>query len=263
MNDACGSYPWVFYAIAGNMNNLITCLSSTPSLITPNTINTVTSTYANSIEDEDFTNSYINNTPAEIVRRLGDTLYTHRDGGVLRIGRNLEYSTFLSVRLYDRVLDSLEIAHNAALDQIRYLNPPTVKIGNNECTEVVVLSPHFLMCKVPAGTLGLQNVTVVSDGVTTTYNGAYNYVNNSAFYINTISPIVGTANQTGQILTLTGNKLEDIATVEVDGTACTFDSIDGGAYKYILPAKPAGETDIMITLKNSEIYRFAKVFEYQ
>ncbi|MDR1592208.1 MAG: hypothetical protein LBS16_04925, partial [Prevotellaceae bacterium] len=45
--SGCGSNG-IFYAISGNGNNLITCLPSTPSLTTPNTINTVTSTYANS-----------------------------------------------------------------------------------------------------------------------------------------------------------------------------------------------------------------------
>jgi hypothetical protein len=256
--------PWIFYAIAGNTRNLITCLSSTPSLETPNTINTVTSTYANSIQDEDSTNSYINNLFSPPALREGTILDTPLSG-TISIGRYLSGSTFLSVRLYDRVLDRDEIKHNAALDQKRYLTPPTVTIGGNACEEVVVLSPHFLMCKVPAGTLGLQNVTVVSDGVTTTYNGAYRYVDNSAFYINTISPIVGTANQTGQTLTLTGNKLEDIATVEVDGDECTYDSTDSdGAYKYTLPVKVvAGETDIMITLIGGEVYRFAKVFEYK
>ncbi|MDR2085897.1 MAG: hypothetical protein LBP72_01860, partial [Dysgonamonadaceae bacterium] len=48
---------WMFYAIAGGVSNLITCLSSTPSLETANTINTVTSTYQNNMNDP-LTNSY-------------------------------------------------------------------------------------------------------------------------------------------------------------------------------------------------------------
>jgi hypothetical protein len=58
----CGTdNPWVFYPIAANTFNLVSCLASTPSLTTGNTINTITSTYANSIQDADSTNSYINN----------------------------------------------------------------------------------------------------------------------------------------------------------------------------------------------------------
>jgi hypothetical protein len=119
---ACsGDYQWIFYPIAGDDNNLISCLSSTPSLITANTINTVTSTYQNNMTDP-LTNSFINNTQATIIAREGalDTGAEH-----FAIGVNFPYATFLSMRLYNRVLSAAEIQHNAALDQIRYLLPPT------------------------------------------------------------------------------------------------------------------------------------------
>ncbi|MDR1591319.1 MAG: hypothetical protein LBS16_00315 [Prevotellaceae bacterium] len=151
---------WVFHAIGGNSNNLMTCLSSTPSLTDPNTINTVTSTYENSINDAK-TNSYINNNQAEIVERLGCCLETDPNG-TMSIGEQyLSHSTFLSFRLYDRVLTSGEIQHNAALDQKRYLDPPTVTIGGSPCTNVTVLSPRVITCLAPsAGSAGKATVIV-------------------------------------------------------------------------------------------------------
>ncbi|MDR2086986.1 MAG: hypothetical protein LBP72_07390 [Dysgonamonadaceae bacterium] len=145
---ACGTdNPWIFYAIAGGSTNLVTCLSSTLSLETPNTINTVTSTYRNNMADL-LTNSLINNTQATIIERSG-TLNTGTD--FLMMGLKIPYATILSLRLYNRVLTSEEIENNAKLDQKRYLTPPSVTIDGKDCTDVVVLSPHFLMCKVPEG----------------------------------------------------------------------------------------------------------------
>jgi hypothetical protein len=255
---------WIFYAIGGNEVNLVTCLSSTPSLESPDNINTVTSTYQNSITDSG-TKSYINNTPAYILARMitgGTTLNTGQE--FFRIGKDLAYSTFLSIRLYNRVLNETEIKYNAGLDQIRYLAPPTVTIDGKPCTEVVVLSPHFLMCKVPAGT-GAEAKDIVINN-TITYTGAYKYVDPvSDFYVSEISPIIGSA---GTALTLNGNRLNEINEVLVGNDPCTFVSKEAGEYKCTLPANPslaAGEVDITITVgsgENAEVFRFAKVFEY-
>jgi hypothetical protein len=257
-DDACSpTNKWTFQAIGGNSNNLVTCLSSTPSLETANTINTVTSTYANSIADEQYTNSYINNTKATVVVRGNYPLNTTQD--VLYIGNNLNGSTFLSFRLYDRVLEPGEIAENAVLDQKRYLAPPTVTIGGNLCTEVVVLSPHILMCKVPAGSSeGTKDVEV--NGVT--YSGAYKYVPVNKFYVSNISPIIGGIET---ILRLKGNEMTEINEVLLDGKTCTLVSRDAGEYKCSLPSdlsSAGGEMDITIKLNDDTVYRFAKVFEY-
>ncbi|MDR1591745.1 MAG: IPT/TIG domain-containing protein, partial [Prevotellaceae bacterium] len=58
------------------------------------------------------------------------------------------------------VLTSDEIQHNAALDQKRYLAPPTVTINNNPCTNVTVLSPRIITCLAPPGTVGKATVVV-------------------------------------------------------------------------------------------------------
>ncbi|MDR1592220.1 MAG: IPT/TIG domain-containing protein, partial [Prevotellaceae bacterium] len=152
---------WIFYPISGNQNNLITCLASTPSLTTPNTINTVTSTYANSIQNAN-TNSYINNSQVQIAVRQGSDLNTDPNGFIYIGEANLKYSTFLSVRLYNRVLEPQEIEDNAALDQIRFLAPPIVTVDGNPCTNVTVLSPRIITCLAPAGTSGTVDVEVRS-----------------------------------------------------------------------------------------------------
>jgi hypothetical protein len=246
---------WIFYPISGNDNRLVSCLSSTPSLEDPNTINTVTSTYHTGMTDER-TNSYINNSPAYIIERKGSL---DTQPGTLFVGRNLAYSTFLSVRLYSRVLTSDEIKLNYELDQKRYLTPPTVTIGGNACTEVVVLSDHFLMCKVPASiTLGTKDVVV--NGLT--YSGAYKYVNPvSDFYVSSISPIIGSA---GTTLTLEGNRLNEISEIRVGGVLCTNVTYqDAARYECELPPNlPGMEADITIKLIDDTVFRFARVFEY-
>jgi hypothetical protein len=156
---------WIFYPIAGNVYNMISCLSSTPALTTHSTINTVTSTYQIDMNDA-LTNSYINNTPAQIIERTG-SLNTNASG-FISIGENLSHSTFLSLRLYDRVLTATEIQHNAALDQMRYLAPPVVTIGDIPCTNVTVLSPRCLTCQVPSTTTtGTVKVNVFQSNGTT------------------------------------------------------------------------------------------------
>ncbi|MDR2086433.1 MAG: IPT/TIG domain-containing protein [Dysgonamonadaceae bacterium] len=247
---------WVFYAIAGNISNLVTCLSSTPSLEAANTINTVTSTYQDSMRHS-LTNSFINNVPATIVEQSG-ILNTGTD--FLTLGYNLPYATFLSARLYNRILTPEEIAQNAALDQKRYLSPPTVTIDGQNCTDVVVLSPHFLMCKVPPGDIPEAKEVIVNN---ISYGEVYEYVDPVAdFYIHEISPIVGPANTANRTLTLTGNLLNTITEVKVDNIVCTDLATSNSTATCTLPFHPAGEVDITITA-DSETYRFVKVFEYQ
>ncbi|MDR1592340.1 MAG: hypothetical protein LBS16_05600 [Prevotellaceae bacterium] len=147
-----------FYAIGGNANNLVICpTNNTPSLTTPNTINTVTSTYKNSIGDVTNTKAYINNIEAVIDERQGGNPLNTASGSI-SIGSNLNGSIFHSLRLYSRVLSRAEIQHNAALDQKRYLATPIVKIGTQQCLNVVVHSSRLITCELPAG--GTSGTTV-------------------------------------------------------------------------------------------------------
>jgi hypothetical protein len=211
---------------------------------------------------DEHTNSLINNTQATIIER-GGTLNTGTD--FLMMGLKIPYATILSARLYDRVLTPEEIENNAKLDQKRYLTPPPVTIDGVPCTEVVVLSSHFLMCKVPAGSSGTGDKTVIVDGIS--YGNVYKYVDpDDDFYISAISRIIGSA---GEPLTLTGNKFEDIHEVKVGNEVCLSPSINTAGtagtdtYSFNLPANPTGEVDITITMKDATTYRFAKVFEYK
>jgi hypothetical protein len=166
-----------------------------------------------------------------------------------------------SIRVYNNPLTSEQVAHNYEIDRLRFTAPPTVTIGGKLCTEVVVLSPHILKCKVPAGD-GTGRKDVVINGGAIIYSDAYEYVDPANdFYISEISPIIGVA---GATLTLRGNKLDGIIEVMAGGKICTNPSYDAftDTYTCTLPDNPAGETNITITA-GSKVYLFAKVFEYR
>jgi hypothetical protein len=168
--------------------------------------------------------------------------------------------TVHSLRIYNRVLSEAEVAHNSSLDSIRYLNPPSVTVGGNACTEVVVLSPKTLICKVPVGTEGV--VDVVIDNVS--LPGVYQYVDaTSAFYVSSITPIIGPA--AGTTLTLTGNKLNEISEIKAGDAVCTNLAVSGDqkSCTVTLPAHPEGEVDIIVITTDGKRYRFAKIFEYK
>jgi hypothetical protein len=239
-----------------------------PELYEAATLHTVTSTYANNMNDVTSTNMLIDGVkvPESLVTRSYAVLITERSYG--RVGVST-ISNFLyqSIRLYSRVLSDQEIAHNAALDQLRYIAPPVVTIDGVPCTEVVVLSPHFLMCKVPKSThgTGYRDVVITTSVNTLTLNSAYQYVEaTNAFYVSSISPIIGKANTSGQPITLTGNKLDKIAGINVGGQPCTDLDVspDKKTLTCTLPSTPAGEVDIILTMDDATIYRFAKVLEF-
>jgi hypothetical protein len=168
-----------------------------------------------------------------------------------------------SIRYYNRALDSMEIAQNSELDKIRYLDPPVVTIGDTPCTDVAVLSSNFLICKVPPGVIGSKTVSVKSQDGLTTYaniNDGYTYVGDNDFYIGNISPTTGSD---GELLTLSGNKLDEIEGIKVGTGICERQSQNNASYQCTLPPNSPGEVDIMITVKDGTIYRFAKVFLYE
>jgi hypothetical protein len=180
---------------------------------------------------------------------------------------NTDYANgnkIFSIRVYKGTLTPEQIAANYEVDKRRFTAPPRVKIGDNFSPEVVVLSPHFLMCKVPQSTSGLGpvDVEIISDGASSTLDDAYKYVDaTSAFYVSSISPIIGSA---GEKLKLTGNGFGDITKIEAGGIECPINSSTRTSTfcECTLPANPPGEVDIMI-ITSSKPYRFAKVFEYK
>jgi hypothetical protein len=59
-------------------------------------------------------------------------------------------SDIASLRIYSRKLTATEIGDNHQLDLKRFIAPPKVWIGSQQCENVTVLSPRALTCKVPA-----------------------------------------------------------------------------------------------------------------
>jgi hypothetical protein len=254
----------MFYFIAGNTNNYWVYPASVPALYEDLKLNTVTSTYSTNVSSPN-TRGLLNGeyippvSPGNSPLNTGSssvTIGTYTISNPVLTAFGFEIS---SIRLYNRILTEEEIEYNAGLDQIRYLAPPTVSIDGNPCSEVVVLSPNFLICKVPPGTLGVKNVTINN---TTTLNNAYEYVHDTdAFHIISIRPFVGHA---GEELTLRGNKLDEIKEIRVGGAACIIDipSQTSDFCKCTLPDNPNGEVDITI-VTDTATYRFAKTFEYK
>jgi hypothetical protein len=260
-----------FYFIGGYANNYFVTADLIPALYEDFKLNTVTSTYSTNISDSN-TKGILNGT--YIPPLSPGTAPLNTGLSFLRIGNHPNESPFecsgfeiSSIRLYNCVLSSEEIQYNAELDQKRYLAPPMVKIGNKECSEVVVLSPNLLMCKVPpseGNASGLQDVVVTgSNGETiTSVPNGYTYVDNSSFYISNISSIIGGA---GKVITFTGNKLDEITEVKAGGKVWTIQSKTPTTCICKLPddlGGLTGEVDIMITVNGTE-YRFARMFEYR
>ncbi|MDR1682258.1 MAG: hypothetical protein LBS25_02565 [Candidatus Symbiothrix sp.] len=69
-----------------------------------------------------------------------------------------------SLRIYSRKLTPTEIYNNHQLDLKRFIAPPKVWIGTQQCENVTVLSPRALTCKVPAnnGQSGKLDIEVIS-----------------------------------------------------------------------------------------------------
>jgi hypothetical protein len=83
-----------------------------------------------------------------------------------------------SLRIYSRKLTATEIYNNHQLDLKRFIAPPQVLIGTQQCINVTVLSPRALTCKVPPGTPGTVNVKVYESNGTTeilTYGNVFTY----------------------------------------------------------------------------------------
>ncbi|MDR2086563.1 MAG: IPT/TIG domain-containing protein, partial [Dysgonamonadaceae bacterium] len=155
----------------------------------------------------------------------------------------------------------------AACDQKRYIAPPIVTIDDEACEDVVVFSPNFLMCKVPESKTGTGDRNILiksSDGLTTyaSIQNGYTYVDNSSFYISSISSIIGGA---GKVITFTGNKLSEITEVKAGNKVWTIQSKTSTTCVCKLPDDLGGlkgEVDITIALSGGDSYRFARMFEY-
>jgi hypothetical protein len=134
-----------------------------------------------------------------------------------------------SVRIYNIPLDQDQINNNFEVDQNRFINPPTVKIGTETCTSLVVLSPTQMSCKTPAYT-GIDpkpdpvNVSVTFGDDTVTLENAFTYQD---MRLTDISPTSGPASG-GQQVTITGEFLPYVSTTDYvqEGLVAHFDGIN-------------------------------------
>jgi hypothetical protein len=95
--------------------------------------------------------------------------------------------------------DDARIAANKLVDERRFISPPTVKIGDKDCSNVVVSSATSMSCSIPAGDPGTQSITVSYNNVTETV-GQYTY-----WGVTSISPTSGDPAGGTTTLTLTGD----------------------------------------------------------
>ncbi|MDR0789062.1 MAG: IPT/TIG domain-containing protein [Bifidobacteriaceae bacterium] len=134
-------------------------------------------------------------------------------------------SNLFAYRLYNRALSGAEIAYNSALDQVRFLDPPTVSIGGISCVDVVVLSSETIECTTGNGTSiaeTAQNVLVNFSGSEYSIVNGYTYYNTSHSYVTSTSPKFSAA-ISGAQLTVVGNftGTPDNATVKIGNQICT------------------------------------------
>ncbi|MDR2063339.1 MAG: IPT/TIG domain-containing protein [Candidatus Nomurabacteria bacterium] len=122
-----------------------------------------------------------------------------------------------AVRYYNRKLSAEEIAQNAALDQIRYLDAPSVTIDGAACTNVAVISSTEIQCTAPVGSGANKDVVVTRDSYSYNLTGAYTYTND--FYISSWDINHGNA---GNVITFTGNGLDTVDIVRIDNNSCTI-----------------------------------------
>jgi hypothetical protein len=266
-----------FYLLGSNGKNLLACARTTNSLGQSNKINSVTTAYTTSLTNSD-TQSYLNGAlvfPKLAVGADGVTLTGNQPINtgtsylnILNGARGLEA---LSIRLYDRVLTEEEIARNSDLDQLRFLSPPVVKIGNNTCDNVVVLSTSKLQCTVPkVASPTTENITVYDSTDTElanpkTLSAAYTYVNEQSMSITTIDPKVGPSFG-GSKIRLTGKNL-DINKVTVAGKECTDPVLENGNTTYTCTVPSIDITqdtfvDVVVIPNSGNNYVFAQGFQY-
>jgi hypothetical protein len=100
------------------------------------------------------------NTTSSNPLYLGYTGHNHNTYGQEYANGNLIHS----IRIYKRALDQNEIQWNYEVDKIRFMvSPPVVKIGNEECKCLTIISATEMRCTLPPNS-GVQNVTVSYGG---------------------------------------------------------------------------------------------------
>jgi hypothetical protein len=111
---------------------------------------------------------------------------------------------------------------------MRFISPPTVKIGDNTCTSLAVVSLTEMTCRIPpSSTWGEASVSLTYGGRTITAADKFTYRN---FTIDSVSPSSGST--TGNnLVTINGEDFPYVSTNEYanDNLVAYYDAIDNTA----------------------------------
>ncbi|MDR0788604.1 MAG: IPT/TIG domain-containing protein [Bifidobacteriaceae bacterium] len=133
-------------------------------------------------------------------------------------------------RIYPRQLTAKEVAQNAYNDKIRFTDVPEVKIANNTCANVVVISQTALQCTTPSGTANTYaevKATINGKQITISADSHYyKYAAAGETYVTSISPAAGPTFG-GTFLTLTGENIgsDKVGSVLIGSNPCILSGI--------------------------------------
>ncbi|MDR0788721.1 MAG: IPT/TIG domain-containing protein [Bifidobacteriaceae bacterium] len=172
--------------------------------------------------------------------------------------------TISSVRVYNKQISEQESLTNWAVDQIRFVQTPTVQIGGNACTDVVVLSTTKLQCTAPEGTSGAKNVTYQYGNTNITLTGGYTYATADDTIVSVISP--DSAPKFGnQTITFTGQHLEadKVDKIKIGSNECTgIAHTEQNIVSCTIPAGNPGYVNIVLYKGDTPVLTLNSAFEY-
>ena len=139
----------------------------------------------------------------------------------------------------------------------------TVTVGSSSCTVTGTVTPIEITCITPAGTVGVEDVTITnpdmrSDTLTASYT--YQYVPPPTVTI--INPVSG-PNTGGTSITVTGTDFQANATMELGGIACVVTNVTSTQIDCTSGARVAGVVDIVVTNPDNQAATLTNGYEYQ
>jgi hypothetical protein len=235
-------YTGLFYNIEGNnaSYNMAIPLAKLPTqLKAANALNTATSVYTTTPANS---SSFVNGVDVTSLTDKGSTALATDATGVISVGdRVIDWDSttrepisvaprratnfkISSVRIYNKALNAAEIAQNAAVDKARFLSPPTVTVGGQNCTDLIVVSSTVIQCKTSTKTTGKYDVVLNYDGKSVTKPGAYQYIDPS---LTSNTPSKG-PQAGGTVLTINGTDFpySPASDYAQNGLVGHFDGID-------------------------------------
>ncbi|GGP22624.1 IPT/TIG domain-containing protein [Silvimonas iriomotensis] len=123
-----------------------------------------------------------------------------------------------------------------------------VKFGSTNATSFTVTNSNTISAMVPAGTVGIVDVTVTNPGGTSSTSASDQYT------YNTPAPTVTSLSQTsgpvsgGNTIVITGTNFSSTTGVQFGGTsASTFSAVSATSITVTVPAGAAGTVDVTVT----------------